>query len=120
MTRGQDTPRRASLNKGSGDPGVFVHANALNTMLSRAYLTHDGRPVVLAWAFGLALAVALAVAFLRVSLSWIVPVADGVVYFLLAFARFDGGTVMNMVYPPIGIGVAYVVALGLKYFGEER
>jgi adenylate cyclase len=112
--------RLTPLNKSSGEPGVMVHANALNTMLSEAYLTHESRSVVLAWVFGLALAVALAVAFLRVSLSWIVPVGLGVAYFFLAFSRFDGGTVMNMVYPPVGVGLAYIVALGVKYFGEER
>lgn len=112
--------RLTPLDKSSGQPGVMVHANALNTMLTRAYLTHEGRPTVLAWVFGLALVVALAVAFLRVSLSWIVPVGLGVAYFFLAFSRFDGGTVMNMVYPPVGVGLAYIMALGVKYFGEER
>jgi adenylate cyclase len=112
--------RLTPLNKSSGEPGVMVHANALNTMLSGAYLTHESRSVVLAWVFGLALVVALAVAFLRVSLSWIVPVGLGVAYFFLAFTRFDGGTVMNMVYPPTGVGLAYIVALGVTYFGEER
>jgi adenylate cyclase len=112
--------RLTPLEKSSGDPGVRVHANALNTMLTRAYLTYDARPVILAWVFGLALAVALAVGFLRVSLSWIVPVAVGVAYFFLAFVRFDGGTVMNMVYPPIGIGLSYLAALAVKYFGEDR
>jgi adenylate cyclase len=112
--------RLTPLNKSGGQPGVMVHASALNTMLMRAFLVHEPRPVILAWVFGLALAVALAVAFLRVSLSWIAPVLFGASYFLLAFARFDGGTVMNMVYPPIGIGLAYIAALGVKYFGEER
>jgi adenylate cyclase len=112
--------RLTPLNKSSGQPGVHVHASALNTLLSRAHLIHEARPVVLAWMLGLALAVALAVVFLRVSLSWIVPAVLGAAYFFLAFARFDGGTVMNMVYPPIGIGLAYIAALGVKYFGEER
>jgi adenylate cyclase len=112
--------RLTPLDKASGEPGVYVHANALNTLLTRAYLAHDSRPVILAWVFGLALVVALAVEFLRVSLSWIPPAAAGAGYFFLAFARFDQGTVMNMVYPPIGIGLAYIVALAIKYFGEER
>jgi adenylate cyclase len=112
--------RLTPLDKSSGEPGVLVHANALNTMLTGAHLRHDARPVVLTWVFGLALAVALAVAFLRVSISWIAPVALGAAYFFLAFSRFDGGTVMNMVYPSISVGLAYIGALAVKYFGEER
>jgi adenylate cyclase len=112
--------RLTPLNKSSGEAGVFVHANALNTLLTEAHLTQDPRPVVVAWIFALALAVALAVAFIRVSLSWISPVALGTGYFLLAFVRFDDGTVMNMVFPPIGLGLAFIGALGVRYFGEER
>ena len=39
---------------------------------------------------------------------------------MLAFARFNSGHVMNFVYPSIAVIVAFVGALGLRYFGETR
>jgi adenylate cyclase len=112
--------RLTPLDKGTGEPGVFVHANALNTMLTRAFLFPDGRPSVLLAVFAVALLSALAVAFLRVWASPVVVLGIGAAYFLLAFWRFDDGHVMNLVYPALGIVVAFIGALGVRYFTEER
>jgi adenylate cyclase len=112
--------RLTPLDKGTGEAGVLIHASALNTMLQGAFLIPQGRSLTLLWVFAVALLVALAVAFLRIWLSPIVAGALGVGYFLLAFLRFDGGSVMNVVYPPIAIPLAYLAALAVRYFTEER
>ncbi len=111
--------RLTPLNKGTGEPGVFVHANALSTMLTRAFLYPDGRLAVLAAIFIVGFLVSLIVAFIRV---WLSPVVFGVGagYFLVSFWRFDRGQVMNLVYPALGVVVAYIAALGVRYFTEER
>jgi adenylate cyclase len=112
--------RLTPLNKGTGEPGVLVHANALNTMVQGAFLVPEGRVATLLWVFGIALAVALAVAFLRIWLSPFVAIGVVVGYVLLAFLRFDGGTVMNVVYPPIAAVLSYLAALAVRYLTEER
>jgi adenylate cyclase len=112
--------RLTPLDKGTGDPGVFVHANALNTMLTRAFLFPDGRASVLVAVFVVALLSAMAVAFLRVWASPVVVLGIGTAYFLLAFWRFDDGHVMNLVYPALGLVVAFIGALSVRYFTEER
>jgi adenylate cyclase len=112
--------RLTPLDKTTGEPGVFVHANALNTMLTRAFLFPDGRASVLLAVFALALLSAMAVAFLRVWASPVVVLGIGTAYFLLAFWRFDQGHVMNLVYPALGMVVAFTGALGVRYFTEER
>jgi adenylate cyclase len=112
--------RLTPLDKATGEPGVFIHANALNTMRHNAFLTHETRTVVLGWVFGIALLVSLAVMFLRIWLSPILAAALGVGYFFLAFQRFDGGTVMNLVYPPLAIPLAFLAALAVRYFTEFR
>ena len=112
--------RLTPLDKATGEPGVFVHANALNTMLTRAFLFPDGRPSVLLAVFAIALLVALAVAFLRVWASPVVVFGIGTAYVALAFWRFDHGRVMNLVYPALAIVVAFTGALGVRYFTEER
>ena len=108
------------LDKAQGQPGVLVHANALNTMLTGTYLHPDGRTVTLIEVFLLAFLVAVAVAFLNV---WISPAIMGGLlmgFFIVAFRRFDGGQVMNLVYPPLAALVAFVAALLVHYFTETR
>jgi adenylate cyclase len=112
----QGTP----IDKGAGQPGVVIHANALNTMLTGAYLTQEGKGATLFWVFALALLVALAVGFLRIWLSPLVAAGLLVVYVFVAFNRFDSGTVMNLVYPPLAILLAYLAQLAVRYFTEER
>jgi adenylate cyclase len=112
--------RLTPLDKATGEPGVFVHANALNTMLTRAFLFPDGRTSALVVVFAVALLSALAVAFLRVWASPVVVLGIGTTYFLVAFRRFDDGHVMNLVYPALGAVVAFIGALAVRYFTEER
>jgi adenylate cyclase len=112
--------RLTPLNKSSGQPGVFIHANALNSMLSGASLAPEGATVVVATIFALAVLVALAVAFLRVWVAPLIALGLGAGYYLVAFVRFDRGRVMNLVYPALAIGLTYLAVLGLRYFTELR
>ncbi|HEX9892206.1 MAG TPA: adenylate/guanylate cyclase domain-containing protein [Actinomycetota bacterium] len=112
--------RLTPLDKAGGQPGVLVHANALNTMLQGAFLEQAGTPLTAGIVFLVALLVALAVAFLRAWLSPLVTIALGVSSFLFAFRQFDRGTVMNLVYPPLALLVAYLAALAFRYVTEVR
>lgn len=112
--------RLTPVDKATGEPGVLVHANALNTMLTGSFLFPDGRVAVVAAILVVAFLVALSVAFLRVWLSPQVALGVGAAYFLLAFRRFDDGHVMNLVYPALAVVVAYIAALAVRYFTEER
>jgi adenylate cyclase len=107
-------------NKSAGAAGVYVHANALNTILTRSYLHPAGDTRTLLWVFGLALLVALVARFLRL---WVLPLALVLCYagfVVLAFLRFDAGEVENLVYPGLGMVVAAPAALGLRYAFEDR
>jgi adenylate cyclase len=112
----QDTP----IDTGDGQAGVMVHANALNTMLTGRFLEHQGTAATLAWVFGLALLVAIAVAFVPIWVSPILALALAAAFIFFAFSRFDSGTVMNMAYPPIAIVVSFLGALAFRYLTEER
>ncbi|HEV3474541.1 MAG TPA: adenylate/guanylate cyclase domain-containing protein [Actinomycetota bacterium] len=112
--------RLTPLDKSTGQPGVMVHANALNTMVSGRFLFPAARGATVAWAAVVALLVALIVAFVRVWLSPIAALAIGAAYFMVAFRRFDEGNVMNLVYPALAVLVAYIAALSVRYFTEER
>lgn len=106
-------------SKDRGSPGVFVHANALNTMLTRNYLSPVSQTETLAWVFVLALAAAGFVRS-RLVLAAVAAVSLAGAYVLVAFMRFDRGQVMDLVYPLLGIIVAWVGGLGLRYRSEAR
>ncbi|HUQ40742.1 MAG TPA: adenylate/guanylate cyclase domain-containing protein [Acidimicrobiales bacterium] len=101
-------------------PGVFIHANAVNTMLTRTYLSDDSSTATIAWVVGLALAVGIALVFLPLSAAVPVPFVLAIAYFLLAELRFSSGRVMNQVYPYLAMLAALVVGLVLKYLTEGR
>lgn len=108
------------VDKAEGAPGVLVHANALNTMLTGSYLFPAGRSTNAAAAGLLALVVALVVLYLPVTLAALLSAGLGVVYGLYVFARFDGGRVYDLVYPGIALAFAYVAALAFRYVTEMR
>jgi adenylate cyclase len=53
-------------------------------------------------------------------MSVLFSILIGAGYVVLAFARFNDGQVLNFVYPSVGVIVAFIGALGLRYFGETR
>jgi adenylate cyclase len=112
--------RFTPLDKASGEPGVRVHANALNTMLTGAFLAPDGIGSTLAWILGVTFLVALAVAFLPIWLSPFVTLGILGAYYVVAFTRFDRGDVMNLVYPLFTVALGLLAALAVRYFTEER
>jgi adenylate cyclase len=112
--------RQTPLNKDEGQPGVLIHANALNTILSGSYLKPDSTATILLWVFVAAFLVALGVSYPRLWLTPLAPVTVGVAAALFAFRRFDAGAVTNLVYPGFGIALSTVAAIGTRYFTELR
>jgi adenylate cyclase len=110
----------APVNKATGIPGVLLHANAVNTMLTGTYLDPVSNPSTLLWVAGLTALIAIAVLLLPLWMSVIITMLLGFAYIVLAFARFNNGHVMNFVYPSLAVIIGFVGALGLRYFGETR
>ena len=108
------------LDKAGRQPGVTVHANALNTMLTGSYLKHEPILMVLAVVAAMGLALALATLYLRPWVAFLIGAVLLVGYFWIAFQRFDSGVVMNMVYPAVSLPVVFVSGLGVRYFTETR
>jgi adenylate cyclase len=111
-----DTP----VNKSEGTPGVLIHANAVNTMLTASYLDVNSDRTTVLWVALLALLVAIAVLFLPLWVSIVVSVALAIGYVLLTAVQFDNGHIMNLIYPFVAIVLAFLVALMVRYFTETR
>jgi adenylate cyclase len=115
------------VDKTNTYPGVLIHANALNTMLTRSYLepVSDAENTVVAGL--LALLVALSVLFLPVWASVVLvflliglpPLFPGA-FLLVVFERFDNGDIMNIVYALGAIVAAFVGGLAVRYLTETR
>lgn len=108
------------VDKSGGMPGVFIHANAVNTMLTSSYLEVVGDTETVVLVAVMALVVALAVLFLPLWLSAILSAPIASSYLVLAMARFDSGHLMNLVYPFGAIACSFVIALMIRYFTETR
>jgi adenylate cyclase len=103
-----------------GMPGAYIHANALNTMLTKAYIRDASRQEDLAWVFALSLAIAA----LSLAASWRVsvpvPIVLGIAYFEWVNARANAGVVLDLVYPLVSMTLALLLGLGLRYITEGR
>ncbi len=108
------------VDKSGGIPGVMIHANGLNTMLSASYLEAASDTTTLLWIALVVLLVGLAVLFLPVWLSTILSALIAVGYLLLAFIRFDDGQILNVVYVFGSILFAFIASLGVRYATETR
>jgi adenylate cyclase len=112
------------VDKSGGLPGVMIHANALNTMLTASYLEPVTDTETTLWVAVLTLIMALAVLFLP---GWyvliavaLIPILGGI-YVLGASVRFDAGHIpSNFWYPIVALPVSFVAALVVRYMTETR
>jgi adenylate cyclase len=108
------------VDKSGGIPGVMIHANALNTMLTASYLSTVSDTESAAWIALVVLLVALAVLFLPVWLSALTSLVLLVIYTLVVFLRFDSGHIMKLVYPIAALVLTYFTSLAVRYATETR
>lgn len=111
---------RAPVGPDGELPSVFIHANALNTMLTEAYLEPVAVWETLAWVLALALLVGLLAA--RWPL-WLAPIPAAVavsLYVVLASVRFEAGQVMDLSRPLAAVAAAFVAAVLLRAAAELR
>lgn len=112
--------RLAPTNKSSRLPGVFLHANAANTILTGTYLEASTDTTTLLWVALLTVLVGLLVLMLPLWLSPVITLLVGVGYIIFVVWRFDHGVINNVVYPLVAIVAAFLGAVVLRYFGETR
>jgi len=107
-------------NKRDGVPGVVVHASALNTMLTGAYLrTETSGSTVLTVAL-VALLAGLLLLNIRLVIGLVLVGVEAVAFGLLVLVRFQHGTIIDPVYPVAAIIATTLGALIVRYFTEVR
>lgn len=113
----QDTPVA-----GGGAPGLFVHVNAFNTMLTATWLTKVSDVETAGWVVVLSLLVAAAVVMGRLWLAMAVPLTLSALYFTIVSLRFDAGTQMDLLYPLLAVLLSFIAGLVVRYIvlSKER
>ena len=98
--------------------GLYLHANALDTLLRARFLQEVGRVGTLLSMLALGAIAALALP--RISLRWslVVTLALAVAYALSVWSAFDRGWVLAMLNPLILIALVSVVNLGHRVTSE--
>lgn len=107
-------------NKRDGVPGVVVHASALNTMLTGAYLRTESTSSTVLTVAIVALLAGLLLLHLRLLLGLALVAVEVVAFGVLVLYRFQHGTIIDPVYPVAAIMGATVGALIVRYFTEVR
>jgi adenylate cyclase len=108
------------IAKRSGNPGVLVHANAFNTMVSSTYLRPVTDTETVTWMFVLSLTVALATLAIRLSVGLVTAAVSVMGFLVLAVARGDRGTVVEVLYPLAAMALATFAAAGLRELLVDR
>jgi len=123
------------VDKTNTFPGVMIHANAVNTILTSSYLEPAGDTETVLWCAIVAFLAALALLFipelsklpvglsvlLTFVLALLVTTLIGAGYLIIGFLEFDQGHVLDFVFPPfIALPFAFLAAFGVRLFTESR
>ena len=116
----QDFRQTPVAKSNLGVPGVFVHANALNTMLTGEFVYEGSTAETAGWVFFLAAAIGL--------VSWLTPLRYGVTvplvlmigWLLWSLARFEAGVIPDFVFPPLAALFAIMFGLVMRYLTEGQ
>jgi adenylate cyclase len=107
-------------SKGKPMPGVEIHANAMQTLLTRNFLTRQGGLSVIVLIFILAVLTAFLLFYLKFLTATISSAILFAGYFFFAIFLFDRGIILNLVYPFLAILATYLGITVFFYFSEGR
>ncbi len=105
---------------GKAMPGVEIHANTIQTLINRDYLSVEADWAVLLTIFIFTLLVVL---IFYLSPVWLAPLINLLVlsaYLIIAIWTFNYGIIMNILYVPLTIIVSYIGIILYFYTSEKK
>jgi len=99
-------------------PGVEVHASAIQTLLTRNFLTRQSNGGVVITIFILAIMTAFILYYFRFATATIISAAFFIGYLFFSVYFFDKGIILNLVYPFLAVALTYLSMIIMFYFSE--
>lgn len=107
-------------SKGKAMPGVEVHANTIQTMISRKYLNDEPVWLILLIIAAFAAITSYVTNKFKIIHSSLTGVALFAASILISIAAFNFGFIPNIVYPILTIFITYSVSIAYRYLHEEK
>jgi len=105
---------------GKAMPGVEIHANTIQTLLTRNFLANQTSLSVVLIIFLIGVITGLILYFFRIFKATIIIVLLMIVYIAAAVFSFRNGLIMNIIYPPINSLFVYIGITVMNYLREEK
>ncbi len=107
-------------SRGELMPGVEIHANAIDTVLSRSFLREQARGQTVLLILALSLLCGFLFTKLRIFQAIVSALLLGIGYIIAVIAAFDRGLIMNIFYPLSAIALCFLSVIVVKYIFEGR
>jgi len=120
LTGGGDHHVVPTSHGGHSMAGVEVQANIIHTILNHRYLRQQSLTSDVAVILGLALLSSLVLPRIRLVWGLLYSPLLGITYWLFAFAAFDRGLVLDLLYPTASLALSHVVVVAGRIVIEQR
>ncbi len=98
--------------------GVEIHAHTIQTILDSKYLTVQPKQQTVIFILVIGFLTLFIFIFSPLWLSVVIMILSLLFFLLWAIFSFDHGVIVNLVFPPISIIVAFISSVIYKYFSE--
>ncbi len=105
---------------GKAMPGVEVHANALQTLMTKDFLVKEPSWMVIISMLIIAFLIPIMIKKFNTWLSFIISFLLLLGYVAAAVILFDNGFIINVVYVPLSIALTYMVILIFFFIMEQK
>lgn len=106
--------------RGIGMPGVEIHANVLQTMMTESFLNNMPQFSKIVVMMFLVFVIGFFWLYLRIRYAIFLSLLVVLVYIFITWGAFAYGIILSIVYPIFGIILALIISLIMRYFTESR
>jgi len=105
---------------GKAMPGVEIHANTIQTLLTKNFLVSQTKLSAILTMFLMAIITAFILYCFKIYKATLLTVALMAAYLMIAMLAFKNGLIMNIIYPEVNILFTYIGITVLNYLTEEK
>lgn len=107
-------------SKSTPMPGIEIHANIIDTLLSGKPLNSVRNRIVIIFTVAFALTISLLAIFTGILPTIIAAVVLLIGYLVYAVVSFDSGLIQNLVLPPLAVIAATIAGIIYRYLAESN